>query len=82
LRETRRTRLRVAGRPDIGLGWFIEWTSGGEPIVWQHGAAGSCRSYVAFREGRGVGVVVLSNAPIDVDLLGKKILNRLLGPSA
>lgn len=80
LSETRRTRLRVDGRPDIGLGWFIEWTSAGEPIVWQHGAAGTCRSYVAFRETRGVGVVVLSNAPIDVDLLGKKILNRLLGP--
>ena len=82
LGETRRSRLRVQGRPDIGLGWFIEWTSGGEPIVWQHGAAGTSRTYVAFRESRGVGVVVLSNAPIDVDLLGKKILNRLLGPSA
>ena len=82
LSETRRSRLRVQGQPDIGLGWFIEWTSAGEPIVWQHGAGGACRSYMAFREGRGVGVVVLANAPIDVDLLGKRILNRLLAPSA
>lgn len=82
LGETRRSRLRVQGRPDIGLGWSIEWTNDGEPIVWQHGAGGASRSYMVFLKGRGVGVVVLSNAPIDVDLLGKRILNRLLGPSA
>lgn len=82
LSETRRTRLRVEGRPDIGLGWFIEWTNAGEPIVWQHGAGGASRSYMVFLEGQGVGVVVLANAPIDVDLLGKKILNRLVAPSA
>lgn len=82
LGETRRSRLLVQGRPDIGLGWFIDWTQGGEPIVWQHGAGGACRSYVAFLEGRDVGVVVLANSPIDVDLLGKKILNRLLAPNA
>jgi CubicO group peptidase (beta-lactamase class C family) len=82
LSETRRSRLRVEGESDIGLGWFIEWTNAGEPIVWQHGAGGACRSYMAFLEGRGIGVVVLSNAPIDVDLLGKQILNRLLAPGA
>jgi CubicO group peptidase (beta-lactamase class C family) len=81
LRETRRSRLRIEGQSDVGLGWLIEWTNGAEPIVWQHGAGGACRSYVAFLEGRGVGVVVLANAPIDVDLLGKQILNRLLAPS-
>jgi len=81
LAETRRPRLRVQGRPDVGFGWFIDSTSAGEAIVWQHGAGGACRSYLAFIEGRGVGVVVLANAPIDVDLLGKRILNRLLAPS-
>lgn len=82
LSETRRSRLLVQGRPDLGLGWYIEWTNGGEPIVWQHGDGGACRSYVAFLEGQDVGVVVLANSPIDVDLLGKKILNRLLAPGA
>jgi len=82
LEETRRSRLQAQGRPDIGLGWFIEVTNTGEPIVWQHGAGGVCRSYMVFLKDRGIGVVVLANAPIDVDLLGKKILNRLLGPSA
>ena len=82
LGETRRSRLLVQGQPDLGLGWFIEWTQGGEPIVWQHGAGGACRSYMAFLEGRDVGVVVLANSPIDVDLLGKKVLNRLLAPGA
>ena len=82
LAETRRTRLRAASGPDVGFGWFIEWTKDGEPIVWQHGAAGASRSYVAFLEGGGIGVVVLADVPIDADLLGKKILNRLLPPNA
>ena len=80
LGETRRPRLHVEGRPDVGLGWYIASTSAGDSIVWQHGAGGASRSYLAFIEGRGVGVVVLANAPIDVDLLGKRILNRLLTP--
>ena len=82
LGETRRSRFRVQGRPDVGLGWFIDSTNGGDAIVWQHGASGASRSYLAFIEGRGVGVVVLANVPIDVDLLGKRILNRLLAPGA
>jgi CubicO group peptidase (beta-lactamase class C family) len=82
LTETRHPHLRVEGRPDIGLGWLIEATQGGDTIVWQQGAAGASRSYLAFLEGRRVGVVVLANVPIDVDLLGKRILNRLIPPSA
>jgi len=42
----------------------------------------TCHSYVAFVTGRSVGVVVLADAPIDVDLLGMRILNRLLAPGA
>ncbi|HEY3216283.1 MAG TPA: serine hydrolase domain-containing protein [Candidatus Eisenbacteria bacterium] len=82
LAETRRPHLRVEGRPEIGLGWFIEGVPEGAPIVWQHGTSGACRSYMAFAEGRGAGVVVLANVPIDVDLLGKRILHRLISPSA
>lgn len=81
LGETRRSQLKVDGRPDVGLGWYIESTSA-DTLVWQHGAGGVCHSYLAFVHGRGVGVVVLANAPIDVDLLGKRILNRLLAPGA
>ena len=73
----RRPRFQVLDGPGVGLGWFIEGTPGGN-LVWQQGAAGVHRSYLAFVDGRGVGVVVLSNAPIDVSLLGKRILNRLL----
>ena len=80
LAETRRPRLRVEGGPEIGLGWYIEPTQSGGSLVWQHGTAGASHSYMAFLEGRGVGVVVLSNGPIDVDFLGKRILNRLLAP--
>jgi CubicO group peptidase (beta-lactamase class C family) len=81
LAETRRPRLHVDGGSDIGLGWFIESTQSGDQVVWQHGAAGACRSYMAFLEGHEVGVVVLSDVPIDADLLGKKTLNRILAPS-
>lgn len=82
LSETRRSRMRVEGRPSLGLGWFIESTSAGEPIVWQHGAGGASRGYIGFLKDRGVGVVVLANGPIDVDLLGRMILNRLLAATA
>jgi serine-type D-Ala-D-Ala carboxypeptidase/endopeptidase len=79
LAESRRMRSHVTGGPDVGLGWFIEETPGGN-LVWQHGAAGASRGYMAFLDGSGVGVVVLANAPLDIDLLGKRILNRLLAP--
>jgi CubicO group peptidase (beta-lactamase class C family) len=82
LAETRRARLHVEGGPDVGLGWFLETTRSGDALVWQHGAAGASRGYMAFLQNRGVGVVVLTNVPIDVDLLGKKVLNRLLSPNA
>jgi CubicO group peptidase (beta-lactamase class C family) len=81
LTDTRSARLRIRGGPEVGLGWLIQTTSSGDKLVWQHGAAGASRGYVAFMEGRGVGVVVLANAPVDVDLLGLRLLNRLLGPS-
>lgn len=77
LATSRAPRARVTGGPSVGLGWFIDVTPGGN-LVWQHGAAGASRGYIAFLDGGGVGVVILSNAPIDVDLLGKRILNRLL----
>ena len=80
LAETRRSLLKVEGRADVGLGWFIEGATGRVPIVWQHGTGGGSRSYMAFLAGHGVGVVVLANVPIDVDLLGKRVLNRLLAP--
>ena len=79
LAASRTPRAHVSGGPNVGLGWFIESTPGGN-LVWQHGTAGASRGYMAFLDGGGVGVVVLSNVPIDVDLLGKRILNRLLAP--
>jgi len=80
LAETRVPRLHVADGPDVGLGWFLESTASGDALVWQHGMAGPSRAYMAFMQRSGVGVVVLSNVPVDVDLLGKKVLNRLLAP--
>jgi CubicO group peptidase (beta-lactamase class C family) len=78
LSATRRPWLPAEGRTSVGLGWFIESMDAGETIVWQHGSSGASRSYMAFLKSRGIGVVVLSNTPIDADLLGKTVLNRLL----
>ena len=80
LAQTRSAALRVEGQPDVGLGWFIEPTASGDSLVWQQGVAGTTHSYMAFIEGRGVGVVVLANGPVDVAFVGKRVLNRLLGP--
>jgi len=80
LEESRRARSHMAGGSDVALGWFVETTPSGH-LVWQHGAAGPSRGYMAFLDGGKVGVVVLANAPVDVDLLGKRILNRLLAAS-
>jgi CubicO group peptidase (beta-lactamase class C family) len=82
LSETRRARLATEGRASVGLGWFVEPAGTADALVWQHGSSGASRSYMAFLKEQGVGVVVLANAPIDVDLLGKTILNRLLASSA
>ena len=81
LSETRRPRLAAGGRASVGLGWLIESMDGGEAVVWQHGSSGASRSYMAFLKTRGIGVVILANTPIDVDLLGKKVLTRLLASS-
>jgi CubicO group peptidase (beta-lactamase class C family) len=81
LAETRIPRLHVADGPDVGLGWYLESTASGDAIVWQRGKAGASRAYMAFLANRGVGVVVLANVAVDVDLLGKKVLNRLLAAS-
>jgi serine-type D-Ala-D-Ala carboxypeptidase/endopeptidase len=81
LAESRAPRVQVAGGPSVGLGWFVDATPGGN-LVWQHGSAGASRGYMAFLDGGGVGVVVLADAPVDVDLLGKRILNRLLAPAS
>jgi serine-type D-Ala-D-Ala carboxypeptidase/endopeptidase len=80
LEESRRSRSHMEGGPDVALGWFVETTPSGH-LVWQHGASGTSRGYMAFLDGGKVGVVVLANAPVDVDLLGKRILNRLLASS-
>ena len=80
LEESRRARSHMTGGPDVALGWFVETTPSGH-LVWQHGGSGTSRGYMAFLDGGKVGVVVLANAPVDVDLLGKRILNRLLAGS-
>ena len=81
LAETRHAALRVEGQPDVGLGWLIEPTATGDSLVWQQGVAGTSHAYMAFIDGRGVGVVVLANGPVDVAFVGKRVLNRLLAPN-
>jgi CubicO group peptidase (beta-lactamase class C family) len=61
---------RAAFGPDsIALAWIVHRV-GDRRIWWHNGATGGFRSFVAFDPTRGVAVVVLSNASVEVDDIG------------
>jgi CubicO group peptidase (beta-lactamase class C family) len=57
------------------LAWRIRASPGGS-IVWYNDGSGGYRSYIGFDPARGVGVVVLSNASVDVDDIGFHLLDE------
>ncbi len=59
----------------IGLGWF-KLAGFGSEIVWHNGQTGGYHSFIGFDPKRGVGVVVLSNAALDIDDLGFHLLDN------
>jgi CubicO group peptidase (beta-lactamase class C family) len=65
---------------DIALGWFISRKQG---YLWHNGQTGGYHSFVAFDAGKHVGVVVLCNSAGNIpDLIGSRIMQRLLGQPA
>jgi serine-type D-Ala-D-Ala carboxypeptidase/endopeptidase len=79
VRSTFRPRYLARPGEAVGIGWFTRLSAGGEPsMVWQHGATGGSRSFVAAIPERGIGVVVLSNTTADVDSLGLRVARELV----
>jgi CubicO group peptidase (beta-lactamase class C family) len=73
--------LGLAARAEtkVRRGWLASATrSSSEPMVWQHGAAGGCRSWIGMSEARRVGVVVLANSALDLDPIGEAVLEAVI----
>ena len=66
-----------AGSPElsIALGWH-KLASFGEEVIWHNGATGGYHSFIGFDKKRGVGVVVLSNSTLDIDDIGRHLIDR------
>ena len=63
---------------EIGLGWHVESIDKDDGrIFWHNGGTGGYRSYMGFVEGRGIGVVLLSNSTVPPDPIGVRLLNTL-----
>jgi D-alanyl-D-alanine-carboxypeptidase/D-alanyl-D-alanine-endopeptidase len=64
---------------EIAIGWHIR---AGEEILWHSGETGGYHSFIAFRRGRKIGVVVLSNSAVGiVDQIGLRLMKLLAGES-
>ena len=75
---TQLSRLRVAKRVEVGLGWLIARPPGAAgPVLWHNGGTGGFRSFVGAAREAGTAVVVLSNTARSVDRLGLRLLKAL-----
>ena len=77
---TQKRRREFDAGTDIGLGWLIHKESG---YHWHNGQTGGYHSFVAFDMDKKVGVVVLCNSAGSIpDLIGTRLMQRLLGKPA
>lgn len=76
IEEQLKTR-QPTGVSDVGiaLGWHT-LTKFDHEIFWHNGETGGYHSFVGFDKKRGLGVVVLSNCSIDIDDLGRHLLDQ------
>ena len=61
------------GRDSIALAWLVH-DLGNTRSWWHNGGTGGFRSFAAFDPTRGVAVVVLSNAAVEVDDIGMHLI--------
>jgi serine-type D-Ala-D-Ala carboxypeptidase/endopeptidase len=74
--EQQLTRSKVdSPNLSIALGWF-KLAEFGNEVVWHNGQTGGYHSFVGFDKKKGVGVVVLSNSAIDIDDIGRHLIDR------
>jgi serine-type D-Ala-D-Ala carboxypeptidase/endopeptidase len=59
---------------DIGLGWTVDQRSGGD-VIWKDGATGGYRTFIGYAPKSERGIVVLSNAAIDINDIGLHLLD-------
>jgi len=59
----------------IGLGWHLPKSGNG--IHWHNGETSGYHSYLAWDPERKIGVVVLANAAVDIDDVGRLLIRRL-----
>jgi CubicO group peptidase (beta-lactamase class C family) len=64
----------VVGKDTIGLGWQVAANYG---IHWHNGGGAGYTSFLAWDAQRKVGVVVLTNAKMDVDRIGLQLIRGL-----
>jgi D-alanyl-D-alanine-carboxypeptidase/D-alanyl-D-alanine-endopeptidase len=66
---------RETGTPDlqIMMAWHV-WKKYGTEIVWHNGGTGGYRSFAGFDPAKKTGVVVLCNTFLDIDDIGRHIL--------
>jgi serine-type D-Ala-D-Ala carboxypeptidase/endopeptidase len=78
LERIQQSRLQVAGRTEVGLGWLIAHPPGAAgPVLWHNGGTSGFRCFAAVARERGAAVVVLSNTARSVDRLGLRLLKAL-----
>jgi CubicO group peptidase (beta-lactamase class C family) len=59
---------------DIALGWHVSRRNGSD-FVWHNGGTGGYASFIGYSPQAGVGVVVLSNAAVDVDDIALRVID-------
>ena len=75
---TQRTRARMRGRIEAGLGWLVAPLGDGSlRMLWYNGGTGGFRSFAGLVRETETGVVVLGNTNRSVDLLGLRLLETL-----
>jgi CubicO group peptidase (beta-lactamase class C family) len=68
----------IFGQDYIGLGWSLPST--GKGIHWHNGETYGYHSYLAWDSQRKIGVVVLTNATINIDDVGLQHIRGLFKP--
>lgn len=77
------TPQRLIGRNwdlAVGLGWHIRKNADGD-IVWHNGRVAGHYAFIGFCAAKRVGVIVLTNASIDLDELSVWILKQAIRPA-
>jgi hypothetical protein len=77
IRMSQDVRHAFGGVDSIALGWLVR-TRPSSRIYWHNGGTGGFRSFAGFDPVRGIGVVVLVNASVPAEDIGRHLLDPRL----